>query len=95
MKVLLTGVLAFIAYFGSVVSCVWAIVEFILYLVKDKIFNWWSVWSILLCAGLALFIFILSIVLIAKEKKDGIKNFQGKTMSRFNQRLAEKMAEQR
>lgn len=68
MKVVLTSVAAIIAYLGSVVSSIWAIVEFILYLVKDKIFNWWSVWSILICAVLALVLFIFSSIFSIKSK---------------------------
>ena len=94
MKVVLTSVLAFIAYLGSVVSCIWAIVEFILYLVKDKIFNWWSVWSILICGGLALVMFIFSAVFTVKTRNKSVKNFEGKRTSRFQQRL-EEMAEER
>ncbi len=66
MKVILTTILATLAHLGSVVSCIWAIVEFILYLVKDKVFNWWSVWMILICVGLAVAMSLLSVVFASK-----------------------------
>jgi len=39
----LNFILAFIMGILASVFSVWAIVEFILYLVKDNPFNWWSV----------------------------------------------------
>ncbi len=94
MKVVLTSTLAFIAYLGSAVSCIWAIVEFTLYLVKDKNFNWWSVWSILICVGLALVMSIFAAVFTVNTRNESVKNFEGKRTSRFEQRLKE-MAERR
>lgn len=93
MKVVSTTILAVLAYLGSAVSCIWAIVEFILYLVKDKVFNWWSVWMILICGGLALVMFIFSAVFTVKARNESVKNFTGKK-SRFQERL-EQMAEER
>jgi len=93
MKTILTGVTAFLAYLGAVASSIWAIVEFILYLVKDKVFNWWSVWMILICAGVALLMFIASAVFAVKNKSE-IKNFTevGKK-SRFQERLEQMQKE--
>lgn len=48
---LLTGV------FGT-----WAIVEFILYLVKDKEFNWTSVWLTGICLALTIFFFVRTFI---------------------------------
>ena len=99
MKPLLTGALAFIFYFGSCASCVWAIVEFILYLVKDKIFNWWSVWLAVIFGVLALVMFIVIAIFSAKTRSDSYKRFLENRstsfpQSRFEKRLAE-MEEQR
>lgn len=41
MTLILTQLVAIIA---TVVGLFWALIEFILYLVKDKEFNWLSVW---------------------------------------------------
>jgi undecaprenyl pyrophosphate phosphatase UppP len=30
------------------VSAIWAVVSFLIYLVKDKEFNWWSIWLIII-----------------------------------------------
>ncbi len=61
-------VTAFLAYLGATVSCIWAMVEFILYLVKDKPFNWWSIWSILICSCAAIALFIIGAVMSTKTK---------------------------
>jgi phosphotransferase system glucose/maltose/N-acetylglucosamine-specific IIC component len=94
MKIIFTLLLQIIAYAGSVVSSIWAIVEFILYLVKDKAFNWWSVWMILICigAGIVLFFFNLFFMIKQRSKESKTENRFGK--SRFQQRL-EEMAEKR
>jgi hypothetical protein len=41
-------ILAYIATISANICFVWAGVEFILYLVKDHVFNWWSIWGFLL-----------------------------------------------
>ena len=43
---------------GTGICSTWAIIEFILYLVKDKEFNWTSVWLAGICLFLTLFFFI-------------------------------------
>lgn len=82
MKSLLFGGLTIISYFGGAISFIWAIVEFILYLVKDKEFNWWSVWCIIIFSVLSILFFILSTIVYSKiiEKR--------KTVN-FNDRLEE------
>ena len=86
-------ILTFVAYLGSVVSCIWAVIEFILYLVKDTVFNWWSVWSILMFGFVALVLGLTTLVFSAKERNKSIKEF-GTKKSSFQTRL-EQMAEQR
>lgn len=68
MKYVLSGLMSIVCYLGTFASCIWAIVEFILYLVKDKTFNWWSVWMILICGGATVLMFILSAVFSVAEK---------------------------
>ena len=50
--------MAFITAFGLnilfIAACIWAIVEFILYLTKDDPFNWWSIGTIVIIAVLYL-----------------------------------------
>lgn len=70
MKIILTGLITLTSYFGITFSCIWAMVEFLLYLVKDKPFNWWSVWSILICIVVVFLGSILTLFLAAKEEHD-------------------------
>lgn len=54
---ILTTVFAFLSYiFG-----IWVIVEFILYLVKDNPFNWWSLYLALITTVIQLFFMIKTI----------------------------------
>jgi predicted membrane channel-forming protein YqfA (hemolysin III family) len=62
--IILTG----ISYLGSVISCIWALIEFIIYLVKDTQFNWWSVWCILIFGLLALILGLITFVFLAKDR---------------------------
>jgi len=92
MKKLITLALGLISYFGSAASCVWAVVEFILYLVKDKEFNWWSVWMILICGVIAIVFLFIAAITEAKEEIEASKLAPKK--SKFQEKL-EKMAEER
>jgi len=92
MKKLVLAVLGLISYFGSAASCVWAVVEFILYLVKDKEFNWWSVWMILICGVIAIVFIFTAAITDAKEKVSAAKFTPKK--STFQEKL-EKMAAER
>jgi phosphotransferase system glucose/maltose/N-acetylglucosamine-specific IIC component len=87
MKLLTTILLAVVAYFGITVSCIWSVIEFILYLVKDKEFNWWSVYMIFICAFTSL---ILSFLSLKSQFKNGSK-LQNKNpipkRSRFQEKL--------
>jgi uncharacterized membrane protein (DUF106 family) len=93
MKVIAIAILTVAAYLGATISSIWAVVEFILYLVKDRPFNWWSVWIFITCIVLALFVVIASAIIEAKNRQDSIKNFTPKR-SRFQERL-EEMSKQR
>jgi uncharacterized membrane protein len=89
MKVVLTSLLALIAYVGSTISCIWSLVEFILYLVKDKPFNWWSVWSILIFIGLGLIMLIHLFTKSIKNRNKSVEDFNLKRKSKFQERLDE------
>ena len=45
-KYVLAAFATLLSKLGILVSCIWVVVEFTLYLVKDKEFNWWSIWAI-------------------------------------------------
>jgi phosphotransferase system glucose/maltose/N-acetylglucosamine-specific IIC component len=79
MKVVSTILMAVVAYFGITVSCIWSVVEFILYLVKDKEFNWWSVYSIFICLFTSLFLVIISFIFAYLNGKKSVEE-----KSKFN-----------
>jgi hypothetical protein len=91
MKTITTGCLGLLFYFGTAASAVWIIVEFLIYLVKDKPFNWMSLWCFLALAGSSVIFLISSFVLSHKSKIEEIEeNKENKRpTSRFQQRLAE------
>lgn len=94
MKVIITLFLQVIAYGCSIVSCIWAVVEFLIYLVKDKEFNWWSVWSILISIGLGIILFVLNIVFAITKKEENTNPPERKSYkSRLQQRLDQKIEE--
>jgi membrane protein YdbS with pleckstrin-like domain len=59
MKAIIS-LLAIPVIIGASLAWVWPVVEFILYLFKDRQFNWWSVWACLICWALALFAVIFA-----------------------------------
>lgn len=92
MKILITLLLQIIAYAGGIVSSIWAIIEFIVYLVKDHPFNWWSVWTILICIGVGIVCFFANLIFMTKNKSEN--RFENRfnnsgTNNRFSQRLEE------
>lgn len=91
MKHIILLILTIVSYIGIGISMVWAIVEFILYLVKDKEFNWWSVWLTIIFIVTAITSAIL-LMAIKEEYKLPKPNRDGK--SKFAERL-EKMEKQR
>lgn len=58
--------LSILALLASVAS-IWAIVEFILYLVKDDPFNWWSVISVAVLYVLIIVLQMMNVKEIMKE----------------------------
>lgn len=79
-------VVSIIALICSWACPVWALIEFILYLVKDKEFNWLSLWLFFLSS---VYLIILSIVDIKSTEDKPVKK-----VSAFQARL-EQMAKQR
>lgn len=88
MKKLIFSVIAIVGYIGICVCSIWAIVSFIIYLVKDIPFNWWSVWTFLICCFVTFCGFVLSAIYGAKEARketDGVVN-------KWQQRIKEMQA---
>lgn len=98
-------ILTSILYAGTIISCIWGIVEFILYLVKDKPFNWLCIWSIIIGAILTFFSNVYMAVLESKQiqkdyelkQKERADIFgQNKTKkSKFQERLEQMQEQQR
>lgn len=78
------GALIVLSYITISASSIWAIVEFILYLVKDHSFNWWSVWLI----PIAILVTIVSSILIMLNKPTPVKKMNT-NKSNFQKRLEE------
>lgn len=93
MKVISLLVAKVLAVIAANVAFVWAIIEFILYLAKDKVFNWWSVWAFVISVVVAIALVIIAAVWQVKERNrawDDMKQRRttGKK-SRFQERLEE------
>lgn len=75
------------------VAFVWAIIEFILFLVKDKEFNWWSVWIFVISAVVAIILNIIVVVTKVKQRnrtRVDMKQHQvTEKKSKFQERLEE------
>lgn len=88
-----SAILYVMAYFGrisTIVSCIWALVEFCLYLFKDLQFNWWSIGAIGISMGISLLCVCFSIIFGLKAHKDVLTEFDKKTngrTSKFQDRL--------
>lgn len=84
-------VLLLLTNVGVSASLLWTIVEFIMYLVKDDKFNWWSVGTVLICY-FSYFLLSLWEALLKEQKLQQFThvNYTGK----FQERL-EAMQKQR
>lgn len=93
MKALLLSVTALIFYFGFYICCVWSVVEFILYLVKDKEFNWWSLWSILICVVISFTSFVFAVILSDDSRQKPV--FERSSFQERLEEIAEQCKEQK
>lgn len=99
MKTLSSIALVVVASIAASVTGVWAIVAFILYLVKDIPFNWWSVWAFVISLIMIPIAYVFTIVAAANERKEAVaKMSKNRTSagkkSRFQQRLEEMQKQQ-
>ncbi|MHC1774306.1 MAG: hypothetical protein AB9834_02715 [Lentimicrobium sp.] len=76
-----------IAVVAANVTFLWGIIEFILYLVKDKAFNWLSVWGFIISIIIALVCVVFALIVKSKARTTSINS--GRFKSRFQQRLEE------
>ena len=85
MKTIALLVSTWISAIAANIFGIWAIVEFILYLVKDKYFNWLSVWLFGISVVLIIVFMVLSLIVNGKARTS---NFN-LTKSKFQQRIEE------
>ena len=85
MKYLIYGISTILAALAVILTFCWACVEFILYLVKDMPFNWWSVWTTII-SFLACIVFP---ILMAVSKEDTLRHKRKDVIkeNRLQQRL--------
>ena len=85
MKTVTFITLSTCSYVVSALSIIWTNVEFILYLVKDKEFNWWSVWLIPIGFFAAVLFAAIGAAMAAKQKHEERQVFK----SSFQKRMEE------
>ena len=97
MKALLFSLLGIgvIAKIVNVIAWIWVIVEFLIYLVKDTPFNWWSVWTILISGGILLAIYASSAIAqhnsIKETRKRNTSNLKTGFQARMEQMKNERL----
>jgi uncharacterized membrane protein YpjA len=89
MKVIILLIVQVLAVIGANVGFFWACIEFILYLVKDKEFNWLSVWLFVASTILALGSVLYAAYLKSKNQKNRTTSINRE--SKFRKRLREAM----
>lgn len=91
MKYIITLIGSVIAYLSAAGLGIWVIVEFILYLVKDRPFNWWSLWSLIICIIVILIALIILAMIVTSQGKTNTSGFDATNpkRSKFQQRLDE------
>lgn len=87
MKIILASGLILLSRIGAILSVIWAVVEFILYLAKDKVFNWWCIWTLIICVLLPI---VVSVITLLKTVKNNSFSSPGKK-SAFQMKLEEEM----
>ena len=87
MKIISLLIIKSIAVVSANVTFLWGIIEFILYLVKDKAFNWWSVWCFIISVVIALVCVVFALIVKSKSRTTSINT--GRFKSKFQQRLEE------
>lgn len=86
-KIIASGLILVLSRVGAILSVIWALVEFILYLAKDKVFNWWCIWSLIICILLPI---VISVITLVKAVNNNSLSSPGKK-SAFQMKLEEEM----
>lgn len=91
MKSVLLGAIAYVFYYLWYASIAWSGIEFILYLVKGREFNWVSIISIGVCMVIMLLCLIGSALLGIREERckqrEELKKTSSVPKSKFQQRV--------
>lgn len=74
-----------IFYLSFIISAIWAVVEFILYLVKDDPFNWNSVWCTIIGFVFMIIAFVMKAAMMEREHKKMFSN----NRKTFDERMKE------
>jgi hypothetical protein len=95
MKVISLLIVKVLAIIGTYGAFAWAVIEFILYLVKDKVFNWWCVYTFFISIGVLLGTLAYSAVYAIKNRNKSLGKLmemrKDKPKSKFKQRIEEAM----
>ena len=87
---LITKILAVIM---ANVSFIWVIIEFILYIEKDQVFNWWSVLAFVISVIVSITLVVFAIVWEKKELSmlDKLKKKENKNPNSLFQKRLDKI----
>lgn len=77
------AIFAVIVYYSNFAFIIWALVNFIIYLVKDTPFNWLPIWLLCVTIGLILLFMIIALFMPSNKTQDLVKK------SPFHARLEE------
>lgn len=89
MKTIILSIIMVVAGVAAIVCKFWAIISFILYLVKDRPFDWISLW--LMCGAILVTTVCYFVMLFSKNTRESVNK---KFKSSFQERL-EQMERQR
>ena len=91
MKVISLLVAQVLAVITANVAFVWAIIEFILYLAKDKVFNWWSVWAFVISVVVAIVVSIFALVAKTKARNKAWEEMKQRRPERKKSKFQERL----
>lgn len=95
MKAISLIVVKVLAVISANVAFLWALIEFIIYLVKDTPFNWWSVWAFIISVVVAITVAIYGAVYSSKiARSEMAKMRTGMKKSKWAQRIEEMQQKQ-
>lgn len=82
------SITAFLSWLGIILSWIWVVIEFILYLGHNR-FNPWSIITFFICCGVCLISIIGSAICANKRTAKRMKRASYPTCEKFNKTLNE------